>query len=270
MASSRSAALPSNAWPSGSARRRSSPTTDGSSTRASRCSATTLPDGIRLSYAVKANPMPAVVQHLSPARRLLRRRVGPRDAYRARHFDARDADQLRGARQDPGRAVAGRRRRRHGDPGIENGGGAGHLRSGRGSASGHAWPFGSTRTFASRARACGWAAGRSSSESTRSRCRSSLGDLSHADVDILGFHVFAGSQNLDAEIISEAQRATVELVLELAAIRPRPDHATSISAVASGSRTSTVTRPSTSVASARTSPCCSTSASVPTFLRHGW
>ena len=49
-----------------------------------------------------------------------------------------------------------------------------------------------------------------------------LGDCSHADVDVLGFHVFAGSQNLDAEIIAEAQRATVELVLELAASLPRP------------------------------------------------
>ena len=85
--------------------------------------------------------------------------------------------------------------------------------------------------------------GRSSSESTRSRCRSCSRDLSQADVEILGFHVFAGSQNLDAEIISEAQRATVELVIELAQSAPAPDHATSISAAASGSRTSTVTHP---------------------------
>jgi len=35
-------------------------------------------------------------------------------------------------------------------------------------------------------------------------------------VDILGFHVFAGSQNLNAQIIAEAQRKTVDLVTRLA------------------------------------------------------
>lgn len=34
-------------------------------------------------------------------------------------------------------------------------------------------------------------------------------------VDILGFHIFAGSQNLNAEIIAEAQRRTVDLVTTL-------------------------------------------------------
>ncbi|MGF6823701.1 diaminopimelate decarboxylase [Microbacterium sp. ZKA21] len=41
-------------------------------------------------------------------------------------------------------------------------------------------------------------------------------------VDILGFHVFAGSQNLNAEIISEAQRRTVDLVSSLADQLPTP------------------------------------------------
>ncbi|GAA1822116.1 pyridoxal-dependent decarboxylase, exosortase A system-associated [Microlunatus capsulatus] len=43
-----------------------------------------------------------------------------------------------------------------------------------------------------------------------------LGELAGADVDILGFHVFAGSQNLRADILAEAQRRTVDLVLQLA------------------------------------------------------
>lgn len=43
-----------------------------------------------------------------------------------------------------------------------------------------------------------------------------LGEVAEHDVDILGFHVFAGSQNLSAAIIEEAQQRTVELVLELA------------------------------------------------------
>ena len=36
------------------------------------------------------------------------------------------------------------------------------------------------------------------------------------DVDVRGFHVFAGAQNLDAAIIAEAQRRTVDLVMTLA------------------------------------------------------
>jgi diaminopimelate decarboxylase len=49
-----------------------------------------------------------------------------------------------------------------------------------------------------------------------------LKELSVKDVDFLGFHVFAGSQNLRAEIICEAQRKTVDLVLRLAADAPAP------------------------------------------------
>lgn len=41
--------------------------------------------------------------------------------------------------------------------------------------------------------------------------------LGDADVDLLGFHVFAGSQNLSAEVLADAQRRTVDLVIELAA-----------------------------------------------------
>lgn len=41
-------------------------------------------------------------------------------------------------------------------------------------------------------------------------------------IDILGFHVFAGSQNLNAEVIADAQRRTVALVTELAESLPTP------------------------------------------------
>jgi diaminopimelate decarboxylase len=43
-----------------------------------------------------------------------------------------------------------------------------------------------------------------------------LADLATTEVDLVGFHVFAGSQNLQAEILCEAQRRTVGLVLQLA------------------------------------------------------
>lgn len=49
-----------------------------------------------------------------------------------------------------------------------------------------------------------------------------LKELAGAEVDILGFHVFAGSQNLRAEILAEAQRNTVDLVLRLAEAAPSP------------------------------------------------
>lgn len=46
--------------------------------------------------------------------------------------------------------------------------------------------------------------------------------LAVADVDFLGFHVFAGSQNLNAAILCEAQRKTVDLILALAEKAPAP------------------------------------------------
>jgi diaminopimelate decarboxylase len=49
-----------------------------------------------------------------------------------------------------------------------------------------------------------------------------LASLSAADVEFLGFHVFAGSQNLNAEILCEAQGKTVELILALAEKAPGP------------------------------------------------
>jgi diaminopimelate decarboxylase len=49
-----------------------------------------------------------------------------------------------------------------------------------------------------------------------------LKELAGAEVDVLGFHVFAGSQNLRAEILVEAQRNTVDLVLRLAQAAPSP------------------------------------------------
>jgi diaminopimelate decarboxylase len=49
-----------------------------------------------------------------------------------------------------------------------------------------------------------------------------LKELVGAKVDVLGFHVFAGSQNLQAEILVEAQRNTVDLVLRLAESAPSP------------------------------------------------
>ena len=44
------------------------------------------------------------------------------------------------------------------------------------------------------------------------------------DLDFQGFHIFTGSQNLNAEAICEAQRQTVDLALRLAEAAPGPVH----------------------------------------------
>ena len=49
-----------------------------------------------------------------------------------------------------------------------------------------------------------------------------LREIAQTDLDFLGFHIFAGSQNLNAEILCEAQRKTVELALRLAAEASQP------------------------------------------------
>lgn len=49
-----------------------------------------------------------------------------------------------------------------------------------------------------------------------------LADPAWAEVQFAGFHVFAGSQNLDAQSICETQRRTVDLVLGLAEAAPAP------------------------------------------------
>lgn len=51
-----------------------------------------------------------------------------------------------------------------------------------------------------------------------------LREYGTAGANVLGFHVFAGSQNLNAEIIAEAQRRTIDLVCSLAEHLPTPVH----------------------------------------------
>jgi diaminopimelate decarboxylase len=52
-----------------------------------------------------------------------------------------------------------------------------------------------------------------------------IGEL---DLDFWGFHLFAGSQNLSAEALIEAQAKTIELLGELAAFAPRPPRVANI------------------------------------------
>ena len=49
-----------------------------------------------------------------------------------------------------------------------------------------------------------------------------LGELAHRDLEFLGFHIFAGSQYLNAEILCEAERKAVEVALRLTDSSPMP------------------------------------------------
>jgi diaminopimelate decarboxylase len=49
-----------------------------------------------------------------------------------------------------------------------------------------------------------------------------LDELGRLDLEFVGFHIFAGSQNLSAEIIKEAQTSIVELAVALADHAPAP------------------------------------------------
>lgn len=49
-----------------------------------------------------------------------------------------------------------------------------------------------------------------------------LGDLASLPLEFVGFHIFAGSQNLDADSLVRAEAAIVELAIRLAADAPQP------------------------------------------------
>jgi diaminopimelate decarboxylase len=49
-----------------------------------------------------------------------------------------------------------------------------------------------------------------------------LQSLDAANIDFVGFHIYAGSQNLNADLVIEAQANTVELVRRLSRLAPKP------------------------------------------------
>ncbi|MTW21215.1 pyridoxal-dependent decarboxylase, exosortase A system-associated [Allochromatium palmeri] len=49
-----------------------------------------------------------------------------------------------------------------------------------------------------------------------------LAEMKHLDLEFIGFHIFSGAQNLRAEAISEAQEKTLELAMRLALEAPSP------------------------------------------------
>ncbi len=180
-----------------------------------------LPEDVKLSYAVKANPMPAVVQHLS----------GLVDG-----FDVASAFEMRTA-LDTGVAAAnvsfagpGKTREE-----LHQAVAAGvtiELESlGQAEIVTEAGQqLGLTPRCAVRVnpdfavKGSGMRMGGGAQPfGVDSECVPALmKTLARRDLDVVGFHVFAGSQNLHAEVLGEAQRKTVELVLRLAEAAPQP------------------------------------------------
>jgi diaminopimelate decarboxylase len=181
----------------------------------------TLPADINLSYAVKANPMPAVVQHLS----------GLVDS-----FDVASAGELKIALDTPMTAA----RVSFAGPGKTP------AELSQAIAAGATIEL-ESETEAARVVDIGERLGIRPRVAVRvnpdfrvkgsgmrmgggpqqfgvdaERVPALVATLAQADVEFLGFHIFAGSQNLNAEILCEAQRATVALALQLAEHSPGP------------------------------------------------
>lgn len=181
----------------------------------------TLPDSLGLGYAVKANPMPALVQHVA----------GLVDA-----LDVASAGEMRTALDTgvaPGRvSFAG--------PGktddelamavasgvmieLESAGEAARV-----TAAGEAVgvrPLVAVRVnpdFAVRGSGMRMGGGPQQFGVDAEVVPELLADLGTRDLRMAGFHVFAGSQNLSTDILVEAQRRTAELVLRMADHAPDP------------------------------------------------
>jgi diaminopimelate decarboxylase len=181
----------------------------------------TLPADLQLSYAVKANPMPAVVQHLS----------GLVDS-----FDVASADEMRVALDTPMPAT----RVSFAGPGKTP------AELTRAIAAGVTIEM-ESETEARRVAEIGERLGIRPRAAVRvnpdfqvkgsgmrmgggpqqfgvdaEAVPALLDEVAATDIELLGFHIFAGSQNLNAEVLCDAQRKTVELALRLADDAPAP------------------------------------------------
>ena len=181
----------------------------------------TLPAGIQLSYAIKANPMPAVAQHLS----------GLVDS-----FDVASAAEMRLALDTtmppervsfagPGKAPGELTQAVAAGVTIEM---ESWTEAERVAAIGERLgirPRVAVRVnpdFALKGSGMRMGGGPQQFGVDAEQVPALLRGLASMDVELLGFHIFAGSQNLNAELLCEAQRKTVELAVALAAHAPEP------------------------------------------------
>ncbi len=181
----------------------------------------TLPADIQLSYAVKANPMPAVVQHLS----------GLVDS-----FDVASAGEMATALDTPmpptrvsfagpGKTEVELTRAVAADVTIEL---ESETEADRVVSIGDRLgirPRVAVRVnpdFEVKGSGMRMGGGPQQFGVDAERVPALLKELGTADVELLGLHIFAGSQNLRADILCDAQRKTVELAKRLAQDMPGP------------------------------------------------
>jgi diaminopimelate decarboxylase len=174
-----------------------------------------VPARLRLGYAVKANPMPAVVQHL---------------AGLVDHLDVASAGELAVALDTgcdpasisfagPGKTDAELRRAVAAGVTVEVESRTELQRLVRTGKELALRPRAAVRVnppFAVKGSGMRMGGGPQQFGVDAEAVPSLLGEVSAHDVDVVGFHVFAGSQNLSAAILVEALEKTVDLVLDLA------------------------------------------------------
>jgi diaminopimelate decarboxylase len=174
-----------------------------------------LPSAVKLSYAMKANPMPAVVQHLAGL-------VDAVDVASAMEMAVALDTPMRPQQisfAGPGKTVAEIRRAVAAGVTVEL---ESALEARRLVEAGHALalrPRAAIRVnpnFKVKGSGMRMGGGPQQFGVDSEQVPALLADLAATDVDLVGFHVFAGSQNLQAEILCEAQRRTVDLVVRLA------------------------------------------------------
>ncbi|MEV4543747.1 pyridoxal-dependent decarboxylase, exosortase A system-associated [Micromonospora echinaurantiaca] len=181
----------------------------------------TLPAGVELGYAVKANPMPAVVQHLSGLVDALD--VASALEMRTALDTPLPADRISFA--GPGKTAAELTQAVAAGVTIEL---ESETEAARLVAVGDRLgirPQVAVRVnpdFSIKGSGMRMGGGPQQFGVDAERVPALLKELAHVDVDVLGFHIFAGSQNLRADILCAAQRNTVDLALRLAAYAPAP------------------------------------------------
>ncbi|UED82965.1 pyridoxal-dependent decarboxylase, exosortase A system-associated [Streptomyces profundus] len=180
-----------------------------------------LPDDVRLSYAVKANPMPAVLHHMA----------GLVDGFDiasggelARALDT-GMPPTRVSFAGPGKSTAELRRAVAAGVTVELES-ATELARVRDVAERLALParvaLRVNPDFTVKGAGMRLGGGPQQFGVDAERVPELLAEAAAAGLDPLGFHVFAGSQNLRADSLRDAQRATVELVLRLSESLPGP------------------------------------------------
>lgn len=175
----------------------------------------TLPDSIDLSYAVKANPMPAVVQHLAG----LTDSLDVASALEMRTALDTPMPPSRISFAGPGKTAIEIRQAVAAGVTIEMESGTELRRVQQAGTDLDIRPRVAIRVnpdFSVKGSGMRMGGGPQQFGVDAEQIPAMLAELGVTDVEFLGFHVFAGSQNLRAEIVAEAQHKTVDLLLSLA------------------------------------------------------